>query len=162
MDNPASPFLEDTPCYSGEINWRQETLDMAPFAPRAMVRFQFGSDAHVADEGWFIDDVQLVTVFPNVEEDIDGPEMLSIKNLRPNPFNSDVVIEYSLPEGTHAKIDIYDLSGRMIREFNLNGNVGSIIWNGDDMSGAEMPSGLYFARIQSTESSDVARMILLK
>ncbi len=162
MDNPASPFDEDTPCYSGEISWRQETLDMAPFAPRAMVRFQFGSDAHVTDEGWFIDDVQLVTVFPNVEEDIDRPDMLSIKNVHPNPFNSDVVIEYSLPKGTHAKIDIYDLSGRMIREFNLSENVGSIIWDGDDISGAELPSGLYFARIQSAESSDVARMILLK
>ena len=161
-DNPASPFEANTDCYSGDIPWRQESLDLSPYAPRAMVRFQFGSDAHVTDEGWFIDDIVLETVFPNVGERTHKPELIAIDNVRPNPFNSAAVIELSLPSGTAAELRIFDVSGRMVREFTIDDSRNSVVWNGRDNTGADLSSGVYFARLVSGSKSDVAKMILLK
>ncbi len=161
-NNTASPFAAETRCYSGDIAWRQETLDLSPYAPHAMVRFQFGSDAHVTDEGWFIDDIQLVTVFPNVEEFVSKPHRIAIENIRPNPFNAVAVIDFSLPEGISAELRIYDVSGRLVRGFEIGGTMKSVVWDGQSDSGADLPSGVYFARILSEKGSDSAKLILLK
>jgi len=161
-DNDASPFAMNTECYSGEINWREETIDMAPFYPKAMVRFQFGSDAHVTNEGWFIDDVQLITTFPNVGENPSKPTDVSIQGVHPNPFNAVVVIEYSLLKGEAADLCIFDISGRMVRTISLESANTSVLWDGVDNSNHSMPSGIYFAKISIDDSNASTKLVLLK
>jgi hypothetical protein len=57
MDNPASPFPPDTPCFSGSHNWKEETFDLSDYTGEAHLRFRFGTDGYVSAEGWYIDDV---------------------------------------------------------------------------------------------------------
>jgi hypothetical protein len=59
MDNPASPFAPDTPCFSGSHDWKQETFDLSAYTGIANIRFRFGSDGYVTEEGWYIDDVEI-------------------------------------------------------------------------------------------------------
>ncbi|MEI6809958.1 MAG: hypothetical protein WCN95_14670, partial [bacterium] len=56
--NPASPFDPETPCFGGTGGWSKATFDLSSYDGKtAFVRFRFGSDAFVVDEGWYIDDV---------------------------------------------------------------------------------------------------------
>lgn len=55
VENPASPFAAHQPCLAGTGGWETVTLDLAAFAGRqVIVRLEFGSDAYVTDEGWYV------------------------------------------------------------------------------------------------------------
>jgi hypothetical protein len=56
IDNPASPFEPDTPCYSGSFGWSQAVFDLAAYSGVVQLMFRFGSDGAVAYEGWYVDD----------------------------------------------------------------------------------------------------------
>lgn len=56
-DNPSSPFQPETPCFSGSHDWQKETFDLSAFSGEAHIRFRFGTDGYVTQEGWYIDDV---------------------------------------------------------------------------------------------------------
>jgi subtilisin family serine protease len=57
VSNPASPFSGGTPCFSGRHDWKQEEFDLAGYSGDAVIRFRFGTDGFVTEEGWYIDDV---------------------------------------------------------------------------------------------------------
>jgi len=59
-DNPASPFPADQPCLAGEGDgWETLVLDLSAHEGQdVIVRFEFGSDGYVIDEGWYIADVR--------------------------------------------------------------------------------------------------------
>jgi hypothetical protein len=78
----------------------------------------------------------------------------------PNPFNSSTTISYSLPSSDLVTIDIYDILGRKItRLFSGNQLAGEhrATWDA-----AGIPSGLYFARLESGEGIEAVKMLLLK
>jgi subtilisin family serine protease len=57
--NPASPFPDNTPCFGSTEGWESVTFDLAAYAGETVqIRFRFGSDEFVVDQGWFIDDVE--------------------------------------------------------------------------------------------------------
>jgi len=61
--NPASPFAPDTPCYGRTDGWQPATFDLAAWSGQTVrIRFRFGSDGYVVDEGWYIDRI-VVTPF---------------------------------------------------------------------------------------------------
>lgn len=61
-DNPASPFPPDTPCYGATDGWAPATFDLSNFAGHEVrIRFRLGTDGYVVDEGWFIDDIRIVS-----------------------------------------------------------------------------------------------------
>ncbi len=60
-DNPASPFAPDTPCYGETEGWETAIFDLSSFAGETVhLRFRFGADAYVTEEGWYIDNVRVV------------------------------------------------------------------------------------------------------
>jgi len=59
-DNPDSPFAPDTPCYGETVGWEEAVFDLSAFTGATVnIRFRFGSDFYVVDEGWYIDDIQI-------------------------------------------------------------------------------------------------------
>ena len=101
--------------------------------------------------------------------DVDEPANTSI-NFRvsqnyPNPFNPSTTIEFSLNSPEKVTINIYDINGRLIRNlFNeeLVAGTYTALWEGTDNFGNRVASGTYFYRINSENSYDVKKMILLK
>lgn len=56
--NMASPFPPDTPCFVNTEGWEPVGADLSAFAGREVrIRFRFGSDMYVTDEGWRLDDI---------------------------------------------------------------------------------------------------------
>ncbi|TKJ41461.1 hypothetical protein CEE37_02555 [candidate division LCP-89 bacterium B3_LCP] len=59
--NPYSgPFAPQTPVYSGSFNWTEVNADLAAYVGDIQLRFVFGSDDNTNNEGWYIDDVEII------------------------------------------------------------------------------------------------------
>ncbi|UCC80895.1 MAG: T9SS type A sorting domain-containing protein [Candidatus Zixiibacteriota bacterium] len=79
----------------------------------------------------------------------------------PNPFNSSVTINYSTLKG--GEIGIYDIQGKLIMKFNLEGGEnGKINWDAMDASGERVSSGIYFAKVRMARGSKAVKLIYLK
>jgi probable HAF family extracellular repeat protein len=97
----------------------------------------------------------------------DAPELISstpssylIAESYPNPFNARTIMNYSLPEASTVKINVYDQLGRevqtLVDEYQTAGNY-RVTWNADNYS-----SGIYFYSIQAADYVKSGRMTLLK
>jgi hypothetical protein len=82
----------------------------------------------------------------------------------PNPFRASTTIRFSMPAVGAVRIDIHDLSGRLVRHL-LDGDRPSgnhtVVWDGADGSGRRVPSGFYLARLVQGGASRSIRMMLL-
>ena len=59
-NNPDSPFAPETPCYGKTEGWEEAEFDLAAWVGQSVrIRFRFGSDKYVRDEGWYLDDVRI-------------------------------------------------------------------------------------------------------
>lgn len=86
-------------------------------------------------------------------------------NAVPNPFNPTTTIRYEVPITGPVRLQIFDLRGRLIStllEKTVSAGWHEIIWNGRDLGGRHVPSGVYLSRLET--SSDVAhgRMTLVR
>ena len=107
------------------------------------------------DVGWYlgVDDVAAV------------PGVFALHQNYPNPFNPVTTIRYDVPEQAHVTMEIYNLLGQKVATL-VNGiqepGYHAIMWNGTNMSGAAMSSGMYFYHIQAGDFRSVKKLILVK
>jgi hypothetical protein len=98
-------------------------------------------------------------------ENTDSPQGFELNRNFPNPFNTETVIRFTLPERGLVKVDILDLRGKIVnRLMNKLQNPGAytIIWSGTDRRGRSCPSGIYFCRVVAGRFHRTIRMVLLK
>ena len=78
----------------------------------------------------------------------------------PNPFNPSTVISYSLPSSSNIKLIVYNTLGQTIKTlesgYRTAGNY-SITFNASDL-----PSGIYFYKLEAGQFSQIKKMILIK
>ncbi len=80
----------------------------------------------------------------------------------PNPFNSETILRFSIPETAPIHINIYDVTGRLIRHLAdgvYTEGIHSIRWNGKDDSNNAVPTGIYFSNISFNGRNKTMRMI---
>ncbi|MCX6640292.1 MAG: C25 family cysteine peptidase [bacterium] len=103
--------------------------------------------------GDFFDEYQTVAVAA-------VPDEVSLNQNYPNPFNPATMLSFSLPERMQVKLNVYDISGRLVASL-VNGwrDAGTYeaLWNA---SGA--PSGVYLVRLQAGDYSGIQKVVLLK
>jgi hypothetical protein len=86
-------------------------------------------------------------------------------HIAPNPFNPHATIHFSMAQEADMKLDVYDMRGRHLRSL-LSGTLsaGEHIheWDGRSSVGKALPSGLYLISLQTGNSSQTRKAILLK
>ncbi len=78
----------------------------------------------------------------------------------PNPFAARTSIAYSLSEAGHVSLIVYDVLGREVKQL-----VDQTLPAGEhtvEFMPAELPSGIYFYRLQTSSEQISRQMILLK
>ncbi len=101
----------------------------------------------------------------DVDEENIMPKGYVLHQNRPNPFNPSTMIEYQLPETGHVELTIYDALGRRIVTLvdgPQTAGYKSVMWNGQDRSGAQAASGVYFYRLRAGSFAESKKMILLR
>jgi hypothetical protein len=83
----------------------------------------------------------------------------------PNPFNPTTAISYNLIKQGAARLLVYDVGGRLVRQL-AEGVQGPgthlVTWDGRDVNGNRLPSGTYFYRLEAPEFEATRSMVLLK
>lgn len=78
----------------------------------------------------------------------------------PNPFSKKVYIKCSIPLNK-VSLGIYDLSGRLVKSFNLDSGtknpISSITWDA-----STCPAGIYFIRLTAGDLKTTGKLILMK
>ncbi|UCE67212.1 MAG: T9SS type A sorting domain-containing protein [Candidatus Zixiibacteriota bacterium] len=87
------------------------------------------------------------------------PVLLSFTNY-PNPFNAKTTIRYSLPNKSEMTLAIYNLLAQQVETvFDGVQNPGehTLTWDA-----SHLPSGIYFARLETADRTENIKMVLLK
>ena len=101
--------------------------------------------------------------------DVQPQDTLLAQNF-PNPFNPETWIPYQLSKATEVKIDIYNISGHLVRSLNLGWQpLGAYMtpssaayWDGKNAVGERVASGIYFYTLQTSDFAATRRMVILK
>jgi hypothetical protein len=83
-----------------------------------------------------------------------------LKQNYPNPFNPTTTIKFSLSHSRYVTVKIFNLLGAEVATVlarNLTAGSHSVGWNA-----ANFPSGVYFYRLQTGESIQTKKLLLLK
>jgi len=72
----------------------------------------------------------------------------------PNPASGPVQISLTGPEGLYS-LSVYDVSGRLVREYPEVplGGAAALVWDGLSDSGWSLPAGVYIAELHTTAGS---------
>jgi len=110
---------------------------------------------------WTLFDVPLKQKPTFADQDqIDFSLYYALEQNYPNPFNPTTTIKYQIPEQSFFTLKVYDVLGNEIACLvNEKKSVGSYEVKFD---ATELPSGIYFYRMQAGNYADTKKMVLLK
>ena len=88
----------------------------------------------------------------------------------PNPFNPETWIPYRLAEDAFVTLTIYDLSGQVVRTFDVGHRIAAvyesrskaIYWDGRNELGERVASGVFFYHLSAGDYSAMRKMVILK
>jgi hypothetical protein len=106
--------------------------------------------------------VELTVISTGVPQPLpDGvPAVFALHQNYPNPFNPATTIRYDLPRGGQTRLTVYNLLGRQVAELvNERQSAGRYEVR---FEAADLPSGMYFYRLESGGFVQSAKMILMK
>lgn len=88
------------------------------------------------------------------------PEVYKLYQNYPNPFNPVTKINFDIPQSGFVKITVYNTLGQEIKI--LYNNFITAGRFAVEFNATELPSGIYFYRLETTSYTEVKKMILLK
>lgn len=105
-----------------------------------------------------------ISVFDSIPSGIQSQDIISYSfNLfqnYPNPFNSKTIINFSVPNESFLTLKVFDILGNEITTLvNEERPSGSFKVEFD---GSDLPSGVYFYRMQTGKFTDIKKLILMR
>lgn len=91
---------------------------------------------------------------------VNVPEKYDLKQNFPNPFNPVTKIQFNVPKSGFVNISVFDLTGRLITTLikkNMNPGIFEVSFDGSNL-----PSGVYFYKLQSGDITITKKMTLVK
>ncbi len=143
---------------SGGINWDQQFTYSANFTQPFFLNSLTGYV--LCDNRRILKTTTggLVSVLSNT--DLTGPEKYFLQQNFPNPFNPSTNLEFEIPELGFVSLKVYDALGKVVRTL-VNENRPAGYYN-VEFDGSDLPSGVYFYRLEAGKFAETKRMILLK
>ena len=84
----------------------------------------------------------------------------------PNPFNNNVSLFFDVKRTSNKselKLAIFNIRGQQVRSFPLTDQLTNFItWNGENESGQQVTSGVYFAVLQGPQIRKVLKLMLVR
>jgi len=156
-------FLASSKAGVFAINMYDETMPRvaASFDTPGMAEgIQVLSDGHIVVADRYS---MIVLEWPNLgaEDDVvQVPADFVLHQNYPNPFNPATLIRYNLIQPADVRLSIYNVMGQMVETLTAGrqqAGAHSITWQAGDIA-----SGVYFARLETTNQTQSIKMVLLK
>ncbi len=93
------------------------------------------------------------------------PHSFTLSSAYPNPFNPSTTFSYSLNEIANVRVSVVNLAGQEVNSlYEGNQSPGSyqLTWDGRDARGIDLPSALYFIRLNSDDQQIFRKALKLK
>ena len=81
----------------------------------------------------------------------------SLEQNVPNPFDNLTTINYSLPKGTKASLTIFDLSGKLIKDYALTAQKGQVV-----IQASEIGKGMFIYSLVSNNQEMITKKMIIK
>jgi len=104
--------------------------------------------------------VRVVSSPSSAEEEPKLPTEFKLHPPYPNPFNASTVIRFELPKTELVKLDLFDITGRLVQEIarqTFDAGEHRIA-----IDGAELASGIYFAVMNTGDDYAVQKLLLVR
>jgi hypothetical protein len=111
----------------------------------------------------YSDTLSFITLETSIYDMI--PVEFNLAQNYPNPFNPTTTFQYGLPEMTDVKLIIFDMLGRKVKEWTINGqNAGwyKLVWNGTDYRGNMVSTGVYIYMMKAGDFVESRKMVFMK
>ena len=110
-----------------------------------------------------------ITVYVNADGEGPGIPEIPIETKLfaafPNPFNPATNLRYSMKEAGDVRIDIYNVKGQILKTYHNSHNQPGYYqanWDGRDLNGRPVSTGVYFYRMTSGKYSSTKKMVMAK
>jgi hypothetical protein len=112
-------------------------------------RVSFSTEALLNENNQSLGTVEVATI----------PTVFALEQNYPNPFNPSTTIRYDLPKSANVSLNIYNTLGQLMTTLvdeKKESGYYAVQWY------ANVPSGIYFYRLQTGEYAETKKMILLR
>ena len=149
-------------------------IDTCLWPPSSRLDFErFDAKAYFPRMGTTHDPLSYKVCFPSrdtsdvreIEGDNIKPSDFSLSQNYPNPFNPTTNFQFTIPKSSHVKIEIFNIVGQKVSTLvdgDMKPGIYAADWNGRDVNGKSVSSGIYFYRMQAGDFSDMKKMVLVK
>ncbi len=153
VTTPGSMFTQD----SGKT-WSQ--IDSKPHGAASFSDDGWGWSGGIGDTIYRISRDALPVGVREFTVNAELPENFSLEQNYPNPFNPSTKIKYSIPTSEFVTLKVYDVLGNEVATLlNEDKPAGSY---SVEINAANLSSGIYFYRMQTKNSIETKKMILLR
>jgi|GEM_PF-5996763 len=126
------------------------------------IRFRLHSDDSTNGWGWVIDGLQIQEFPLGIIKDFNSIDKFSLEQNYPNPFNPSTTINFGLPVDSHVKLELFNILGEKVatlidkemKRGNHNYQLSTVNY--------QLPSGIYFYKLQSSSFTQSRKMLLIK
>ncbi|HET9888647.1 MAG TPA: FlgD immunoglobulin-like domain containing protein, partial [bacterium] len=104
----------------------------------------------VDPDDWILDEQQLAPTSADFTAEAQARQSLALEAPRPNPASLRAEIRYYLPQSGEVAVEVFDLSGRKVRElFRGTTQAGSrsVFWDRRNDAGTKVAGGVYWVRL---------------
>jgi tetratricopeptide (TPR) repeat protein len=88
------------------------------------------------------------------------PQTYKLEQNYPNPFNPSTIISFSIPTASLVKLNVYDITGRLIKV--LSNEIKEVGIHNITFDGSGLASGVYFYKIEAGNYNQTKRMVMIK
>lgn len=93
------------------------------------------------------------------------PQTYALEQNYPNPFNPSTTVQFSIPKATNVRLSVYNTLGELVKvlaDDQYAPGTYKATWDGSNMTGNAVSSGIYFCRIETKDFVTARKMIFLK
>ena len=108
---------------------------------------------------------EAVVTAVETSDQVSIPQAFALAQNAPNPFNSNTVIRFALPQPSQVELTIYNLLGQPVAVLVQGPSAAgtfSVRWDGRDQTGHELTSGVYLYQLRAGEYTKVRKLLLLQ
>ena len=101
----------------------------------------------------------------NVSRNEIRPQVFELFQNYPNPFNSSTIIKFNISKTSFVNLKVFDILGKEIITLinqNLRSGNYSIPFSISQFSDNQIPSGIYFYRLQTEDFSQTKKLVIIK
>lgn len=98
-----------------------------------------------------------------IEEGKSLPAVFSLDKVLPNPTGGVTSVRYGLPKPTAVNLSVYSAAGTLVRTIaagTMNPGWYMAVWDGNDLRGRKVSTGVYLVRLEAGEFTSTRKLVV--